>query len=135
MLGGKKSGKEKKADVLTIATAYPYQTLHLHRGGAAEPTLTMWSVYIPTDRAQRRNHTYGFVTVRKPKFPTLNWVLWPFVRKFMEAIFAEDRFAVELEQAAHDQQGADWNQEILPFLFDLRDLLAESGVPIEPDAA
>ncbi len=131
MLGG----KEKSADVLTIATAYPYQTLHLHRGGAAEPTLTMWAVYIPTDREQRHNHTYGFVTVAKPKFEPLNWVLWPFVRKFMEAIFAEDRFAVELEQAAHDAQGADWNQEILPFLFDLRDLLAESGVPMAAASA
>ena len=48
-----------------------------------------------------------------------------------ERVFAEDRFAVEAEQRAYDAQGGDWNQEILPFLWDLRSLLASQGVPID----
>ena len=59
----------------------------------------------------------------------------PVIRYFTEAVFAEDRFAVEAEQRAHDLQGADWNQEILPFIFDLRNLLIASGMPIEAKAA
>ncbi len=34
---------------------------------------------------------------------------------------------MEQEQAAHDAQGADWNQEVFPVIRDLRKLLAERG--------
>jgi hypothetical protein len=34
-----------------------------------------------------------------------------------------------LEQAAHDRQGADWNQEVFPPIRELRALLAANGRP------
>jgi hypothetical protein len=52
---------------------------------------------------------------------------WPALIWFTERIFAEDRAIVELEQAAHDSQGADWNQEAFPVIRELRALLAAKG--------
>ena len=46
---------------------------------------------------------------------------------FTERIFAEDRKIVEMEQAAHDRQGADLNQEVFPPIIDLRALLMSCG--------
>jgi len=46
-------------------------------------------------------------------------------------VFAEDREIVEMEQAAYDAQGGDWNQEVFPAIKELRGLLARSGVPDE----
>jgi len=117
--------------LMTIRTQYPYQYLWLSRMGTEEPALSLWAAYVPVDREQRINNTIGLVMIRKPKIPGLLYIAWPFFRYFTEAVFAEDRFAVEAEQRAHDEQGGDWNQEILPFLWDLRKLLAERGVPID----
>jgi hypothetical protein len=36
---------------------------------------------------------------------------------------------VEMEQAAHDAQGEDWNQEVFPVIRNLRALLMERGTP------
>ena len=36
-----------------------------------------------------------------------------------------------MEQAAHDAQGADWNQEVFPPIRKLRELLRECGVAAE----
>jgi hypothetical protein len=44
-------------------------------------------------------------------------------------IFAEDRTICELEQAAFDEQGSDWNHEIFPAIRDLRRVLVENGIP------
>ncbi len=126
MLGRRGGG----ADIVTVCTQYPYQTLRVRREGGSEPAIELWAACVPLDRAQRINHTFGFVTIRKPKIPALIHLFWPAIRYFAEAIFAEDRFALEAEQQAHDLQAADWNQEILPFILDLRQLLIASGVPI-----
>ena len=40
------------------------------------------------------------------------------------------RRIMELEQKAHDNQGADWNQEIFPVIRGVRDLLVRKGVAI-----
>ncbi len=40
----------------------------------------------------------------------------------------------EMEQAAHADQGSDWNQEVFPPIRDLRALLAANGQPISLDA-
>jgi hypothetical protein len=48
---------------------------------------------------------------------------------FTERILKEDREIVELEQAAHDAQGADWNQEVFPVIRNLRTLLRSCGGP------
>ena len=37
------------------------------------------------------------------------------------------RLIVEMEQAAHDRQGADHNQEVFPPIVDLRGLLTRCG--------
>jgi len=33
---------------------------------------------------------------------------------FTSRVFSEDCEIVEMEQAAYDEQGADWNQEVFP---------------------
>jgi hypothetical protein len=68
------------------------------------------------------------IMIERPPIPGLIHLLWPFIVWFTEGIFREDRAIVELEQKAHDQQGADWNQEIFPVILDLRELLVRGGV-------
>ena len=57
----------------------------------------------------------------------LLYLAWPFITWFTENIFREDKHIVEQEQAAHDAQGADWNNEVFPAIRDLRGLLARCG--------
>jgi renierapurpurin 18,18'-hydroxylase len=121
-------GRERR-DLMTIRTEYPYQTLKFWTAGSETPALDLWNVYIPVDKDQRVNHTFGMIMIEKPPIPGLIHLLWPFIVWFTEGIFREDRRIVELEQKAHDQQGADWNQEIFPVILDLRELLVRGGVP------
>jgi hypothetical protein len=87
---------------------------------------------VPVDRAQRRNHTYGLIMVRKPPIPGLIHLLWPVVTLFTEGIFGQDRAIVEAEQRAYEDQGADLNNEISPVIHSLKSLLARRGVPLPP---
>ena len=130
---GKKDGDEsrKRRDHMTIRTEYPYQTLKFWTAGSETPALDLWNVYIPVDKEQRVNHTFGMIMVQKPPIPGLIHLLWPFIVWFTEGIFREDRWIVELEQQAYDEQGGDWNQEIFPVILDLRALLARGGVPLD----
>lgn len=118
-------------DLMTIRTEYPYQSLRFWTAGSSEPALDLWNVYIPVDREQRINHTYGLMMFRKPPIPGLMELLWPVIIWFTEGIFAEDRWIVEEEQKAFDNQGADWNQEIFPVIRALRELIIEKGVPLQ----
>jgi phenylpropionate dioxygenase-like ring-hydroxylating dioxygenase large terminal subunit len=96
MLGGKQKDREnRKFDIMTVATRYPYQILTLSRPEGKVPAISLWAAYVPRDRAQRTNQTFGLLTVAKPRFAALLSVAWPLVRYFTESIFAEDRFAVE----------------------------------------
>ena len=117
-------------DLMTIRTEYPYQTLKFWRAGAAHPALDLWTVYIPLDRAQRTNHTYGLMMIRRPSPPWLMDLLWPAIVWFTNGIFAEDRRICELEQAAFEMQNEDRNQEIFPAIRDLRQVLVNNGVPL-----
>lgn len=119
---------ERSQDLMTIATDYPYQTLRFWTAGSTSPALDLWNVYIPVDAAQRINHTYGLMMIRRPSIPGLINLLWPFIIWFTESIFAEDREIVELEQRAFDRQGADMNQEVFPVVKALRTLLLDRGV-------
>ena len=69
------------------------------------------------------------LSVRQPKIPGLLDLAWPVLAWFTNRVFAEDCEIVEMEQAAHDAQGADWNQEVFPPIRTLRKLLRECGVP------
>ena len=117
-------------DVMTVRTQYPYQTLTI-RVGDALPIMELWIVYVPIDDAQRTNRTFGQLSIRKPAWPGAIQVGWPFICWFTERIFREDRWVVEREQEAHDQQGADWNQEVFPIIRELRALLARCGTPTD----
>ncbi len=117
-------------DLMTVSTHYPHQRLKFWTAGSTEPALDLWITYVPVDKSQRINHTFGLMNIRKPNMPGLMQVLWPFVIWFTEGIFAEDRWVVEMEQTAFDQQGADWNQEIFPVIIQLRELLLRKGTPI-----
>jgi phenylpropionate dioxygenase-like ring-hydroxylating dioxygenase large terminal subunit len=126
--------KKREHDLMTIRTEYPYQTLRFIGAEDEKPSLDLWLSYAPTDTAQRANHSMGLMMIRKPSLPGLIHVLWPFIVLFTEGIFKQDRDIVELEQKAHDAQGADWNQEIFPVILGLRELLLAEGVPLK-DAA
>jgi hypothetical protein len=60
-------------------------------------------------------------------------VAWPFIRRFTERVFAEDRMAVEAEQRAWNEHGQDRNHEVFPLILDVRNVLRSSGVPIGLD--
>ena len=120
----------ENADLMTIRTGYPHQRLKVWVGDG-EPVLDVWLGYTPLDAAQRSNRTFGYLSVKRPKVPGLIHAAWPFITWFTERIFTEDRHIVELEQAAHDAQGADWNNEVFPAIRDLRTVLARCGVPMD----
>ncbi|GAA4320561.1 aromatic ring-hydroxylating dioxygenase subunit alpha [Streptomyces venetus] len=119
------------ADVMTIRTEYPYQTLELVPENADRPAFRLWAAYVPEDAEQRRCHAYGLLMIEKPRIPGLLHLAWPFVRRFTERVFAEDRMAVEAEQRAWDEQGEDRNHEVFPLILDVREVLRANGVPIE----
>ncbi|MDB5736000.1 MAG: ferredoxin [Alphaproteobacteria bacterium] len=119
----------KFRDLMTIRTEYPYQHLKVWVGEAGAPALDVWLCYTPLGAEQRANRTFGFLSVKKSKIPGLTALAWPFIAWFTERIFQEDKVIVEAEQAAHDEQGADWNNEVFPALIDLRALLVRSGTP------
>ena len=123
-------------DKMTIRTGYPYQTLQFRTAGSDEPALDLWNCYFPTDRAQRKNQTYGLMMIRKPGIPGMIHLIWPIIVAFTNGIFGQDTHIVEAEQAAFDAQGEDRNQEIFPAIQALRALLIEKGVPLafEPPA-
>ncbi|CAB3653771.1 hypothetical protein LMG24238_01287 [Paraburkholderia sediminicola] len=124
----RKTGGDNDKDVMTIRTEYPYQTLQIR---TSDQTLVMdlWIAYVPLDREQRTNRTFGLLSIRKPGIPGVLNLAWPLLVWFTERIFKEDREIVEAEQRAHDSQGADWNHEVFPVINELRALLRESGAP------
>lgn len=128
ILGQRPEAAEGERDLMTIRTGYPYQTLQFRTAGSKHPALDLWNVYVPVDREQRRNHTYGLMMIRRPSIPGLMELFWPLIVWFTNHIFAEDRTICELEQAAFDAQGSDWNHEIFPAIRDLRRVLVENGV-------
>jgi phenylpropionate dioxygenase-like ring-hydroxylating dioxygenase large terminal subunit len=131
MQGHAVDNSDAGSDLVTIRTQYPYQSLTLRYGSNTDPLIKLWAAYVPLDREQRVNYTVGLLAIRKPRFAWLLHPAWPVIRHFTEKVFAEDRFAVEAEQRAYDAQGGDWNQEVLPYILDLRRLLIAGGIPIE----
>jgi len=128
-------GGGKSPDVITIRTAYPYQTLHFVPENAELPAFALWVAYVPEDAEQRTNHVYGLLMIQKPPIPGALRLAWPLIRRFTERVFAEDRMAVEAEQRAWDEQGEDWNHEVFPLIVAVRDVLRTSGVPIRFESA
>lgn len=126
------SNNDRYADLMTIRTDYPYQRLRYWTEGDRDdpPALDLWNVYVPTDRAQHRNHTYGLIMVQKPQIPGVIHLLWPVITLFTEGIFRQDRAIVEAEQRAYETQGADHNNEVFPLIQSLKVLLARRGVPL-----
>ena len=94
--------------------------------------LDVWLGYTPLDaRAAHQSHLRLSVGQEAAACPGLIHAVWPFVTWFTENIFREDKEIVELEQRAHDAQGADWNNEVFPAIRDLRGVLARCGSPTE----
>ena len=132
IFGQRRTANDETAhrEVMTIRTDYPYQSLSI-RGPDGTAVMDLWIVYVPLDRAQRRCRTFGLLSVRRPKIPLLLDAGWPLLVLFTDRIFKEDRVIVEQEQAAHDAQGADWNQEVFPVIRTLRSVLRSCGAPQE----
>jgi len=141
--GGKKSqgarllaagaGGRHSPHVITIRTSYPYQTLQLAPENSGFPAFSLWAAYVPEDAEQRTSHAYGLLMIAKPPVPGGLHLAWPFIRRFTERVFAEDRMAVEAEQRAWDEQGRDRNHEVFPLILDARHVLRSNGLPIRPD--
>jgi renierapurpurin 18,18'-hydroxylase len=132
LLAAKGIGGTTSPDVITIRTAYPYQTLQLVPENAELPAFSLWAAYVPEDAEQRTNHVYGLLMIEKPPIPGALHLAWPLIRRFTERVFAEDRMAVEAEQRAWDEQGEDWNHEVFPLILDVRHVLRTNGVPLRP---
>ncbi|MDI2128306.1 aromatic ring-hydroxylating oxygenase subunit alpha [Yinghuangia seranimata] len=130
LLAAEGVGGSKSPDVITIRTQYPYQTLHLVPEKAELPAFSLWVAYVPEDAQQRTNHVYGLLSIAKPRLPGALNLAWPFIRRFTERVFAEDRMAVEAEQRAWDEQGADHNHEVFPLILQLRHVLRTNGTPL-----
>jgi hypothetical protein len=128
----RKQGEGDQTDLMTIRTGYPYQNLRVWVGGGT-PVLDVWLGYLPMDKAQRTNRTFGYLSVKRPKTPGVIDLAWPFITMFTEQIFREDKEIVEMEQAAHDAQGSDWNNEVFPPIRDLREVLARCGASAAAD--
>jgi hypothetical protein len=129
MLGARpQATADRPRDLMTVRTEYPHQILKFWTAGSEHPALDLWITYVPVDAEQRRNHTYALMNIRKPGIPGIMEVLWPFIVWFTNGIFAEDKWVVEMEQAAFDHQGADWNQEIFPVVQRTRELLRRKGI-------
>jgi phenylpropionate dioxygenase-like ring-hydroxylating dioxygenase large terminal subunit len=128
IVGGLRGRARTARDLMTVRTEYPHQTLRMWAGGD-KPVLSVWLGYTPIDAAQRRNRTFVVLSVRRPKIPGVLDLAWPVLAWFTSRVFAEDCEIVEMEQAAHDEQGADWNQEVFPPIRALRKLLRECGEP------
>jgi renierapurpurin 18,18'-hydroxylase len=128
--GGFRGDTSKPRDLMTIRTDYPHQNLRFFSSGGAVPALHVWLGYTPVDAEQRKNRSFILLSVRRPKIPGILDLAWPVLTWFTNRVFAEDREIVELEQAAWDAQGADWNQEVFPAIRDLRELLARHGRPL-----
>lgn len=117
-------------DLMTVRTQYPYQILKFWTDGSEHPALDLWITYVPVDAEQRRNRTFALMNIRKPTVPGLMELLWPFIVWFTNGIFAEDKWVVEMEQAAFERQDGDENQEIFPVILSVRNLLLRKGVPM-----
>jgi renierapurpurin 18,18'-hydroxylase len=135
LLAGEGIGGSDSADVMTIRTEYPYQTLDLVPENAERPAFRLWAAYVPEDAEQRRCHAYGLLMIEKPGIPGALRLAWPLIRRFTERVFAEDRMAVEAEQRAWDEQGEDRNHEVFPLILDVREVLRANGVPLRPRGA
>jgi len=135
LLAGEGLGGGASPDVVTIRTEYPYQTLQLVPENGELPVFSLWVAYVPEDAGQRTNHVYGLLMIKKPPIPGALHLAWPFIRRFTERVFAEDRMAVEAEQQAWEEQGGDQNNEVFPLIIDVRDVLRTNGVPLRPQAA
>ena len=133
ILSSRRGASQVSRDKMTIRTEYPYQTLRIWTSGD-EPVMDLWIAYTPIGADQKSNRTFGLLSVRRPKIPSLLYMAWPVLVWFTERIFAEDRAIVEMEQDAYDKQGADWNEELFPPILDLRALLAANGedLPMPP---
>jgi len=129
IFGERRTGEKAtlERDVMYVRTEYPYQTLRIQTDGE-DPVMDLWIAYTPLDKEQRSNRTFGLLSVKKPKIPGVLNLAWPLLVLFTERIFREDRDIVEMEQAAHDAQGSDWNQEVFPVIRSLRSLLAARGI-------
>jgi phenylpropionate dioxygenase-like ring-hydroxylating dioxygenase large terminal subunit len=135
MAGADRSGQpvERNFELMVVRTEYPYQILKVYPAHSDATAVTLWATYVPIDREQRVNHSFGILMVRKPWIPGLAFLLWPAMRYFTELVFRQDKMIVEAEQRAYDAQGADLNQEVFPLIVSLREILRKCG--IAPQAA
>ncbi|MER5963587.1 aromatic ring-hydroxylating dioxygenase subunit alpha [Streptomyces sp. NPDC002057] len=135
LLSAEGVGGASTPDVVTIRTEYPYQTLRTVPESSDTAAFSLWAAYVPEDAEQRVSRVFGLLMIAKPSIPGALHLAWPLIRRFTERVFAQDRMAVEAEQRAWDEQGADWNQEVFPLILDVRKVLRANGATLSPSPA
>jgi hypothetical protein len=131
-MGG--TSDEKRFDVMTIRTEYPYQRLTIAGANSpAAPSLSLWTAYVPVGAAGRANRAFGILLVRKPRVSFALTVAWPVLRHFAKSVFAEDRWPWG-PSSGPDAQG-DWNQEVSPVILTSATCCAPMGSSGRPAAA
>ncbi|MFJ8011034.1 Rieske 2Fe-2S domain-containing protein [Streptomyces sp. NPDC096339] len=135
LLSGEGVGGAARPDVVTIRTRYPYQTLRTVPESSDTAAFSLWAAYVPEDVEQRVSRVFGLLMIAKPSVPGALHLAWPLIRRFTERVFAQDRMAVEAEQRAWDEQGADLNQEVFPLILDVRKVLRANGTPLASQPA
>jgi phenylpropionate dioxygenase-like ring-hydroxylating dioxygenase large terminal subunit len=91
VFGGKRTSD---ADIMTIRTEYPYQTLRIVPGAGGMPVMDLWIVYVPQDAEQKTIRSFGMICIHKPEGKlgrSLLTIGWPFLVAFTERIYKEDR--------------------------------------------
>jgi phenylpropionate dioxygenase-like ring-hydroxylating dioxygenase large terminal subunit len=127
--GGRDEGSANHDfELMVVRTEYPYQRLEVFPARSAKAAVSLWAAYVPVDREQHVNHSFGILMVRKPPISALAYVMWPAMRLFTELVFRQDKMIVEAEQKAYDAQGGDLNQEVFPVILSLRQILRRCGV-------
>ncbi|MEU7073446.1 aromatic ring-hydroxylating dioxygenase subunit alpha [Streptomyces narbonensis] len=135
LLSAEGMGGASTPDVVTIRTEYPYQTLQTVPESSDAAAFSLWAAYVPEDIEQRVSRVFGLLMIAKPPVPGALHLAWPLIRRFTERVFAQDRMAVEAEQRAWDEQGADWNQEVFPLILDVRKVLRANGTSLRSSPA
>ena len=106
---------EKRYDVMTIRTEYPYQWLTISGvNSAAAPSLSLWTAYVPVGAADRANRAFGILLVRRPRLPFALTLVWPVLRHFAKSVLAEDQMAVESSSGPTTRKGVTGIRRSLP---------------------
>ena len=127
--------KKDFSDHMRIRTDYPTQSLKVWVGrniqDTDDPVLEVWLGYTPLDAQQRTNRTFGYLSVKKPKFPGVST---PFGRSWCgspRTSSARTRKSWSSSSGRTTRRAQTGTTRCFPPIRDLRGVLARCGKPME----